>query len=192
MNFMIRACHAPLSSGTLAPRWGWRVSNRPPRALLWATTSRAFGAPSRRIAKMRDRLLAMSDFAPSFPSSGLGTHLGGMLRIPGGGVCGSAFRITGEPRDARALPGIHPRTPPPARRSLAPNRVPKQELRNEDNPPASRRSAAQASSSRISCNPREIAKNKLALMERCSGLRSCAPLALLREGSLKRITDSRR
>jgi hypothetical protein len=176
MNFMIRACHAPLSSGTLAPRWGWRVSNRPPRALLWATTSRAFGAP----------------FAPSFPSSGLGTHLGGMLRIPGWGVCGSAFRITGEPRDARALPGIHPRTPPPARRTLAPNRVPKQELRNEDNPPASRRSAAQASSSRISCNPREIAKNKLALMERCSGLRSCAPLALLREGSLKRITDSRR
>jgi hypothetical protein len=55
-------------------------------------------------------------FEDSFPSSGLGTRLGGMLRIPGGGVCGSAFRITGEPRDARALPEIHPRTLPPARR----------------------------------------------------------------------------
>jgi hypothetical protein len=38
---------------------------------------------------------------PSFPSSGLGTHFGGMLRVPGGGVRGSAFRLTGEPRDAR-------------------------------------------------------------------------------------------
>jgi hypothetical protein len=47
-----------LSSGTLAPRWGWRTFDRPPRALLWATILCAFGAPRRSSAKVREGLPA--------------------------------------------------------------------------------------------------------------------------------------